>query len=427
MRTPRIGSPISFAGRPGSEDDKVCALSSFITLTPLWPPGPYRPGNGIDPPYLGDREEQIEAVRGFLRSPRHPRNVLITGLRGVGKTVLLNRIQGEAESAGWIVVDREFSESDAEPAAFANAVLTDVNRALRRLSLSARLKDKAGQMLEAAVDLIGALTVSYGEFRVSVDTKRRRGEPQRRLDDDLREALTHICELCLKSEYKGLVLRYDEFHVVRERHGAQTLSALLSATSAVQQHSLPLMLMLCGLPPVVDNLSRSKSYSERMFLTQELGNLRPPEDRAAFVDPSVRLGRRYTDEVVDAVMQDTGGYPFFIQVYGDALWTGSPGEVITIADFKRLRPRILVTLDAGFFRGRYVRASPHERRLRRNIAEVGESATSEQLHQASGLRNNEIQPTISSLIQKGLIYRPERARVSFTAPMFGAFLRRTPD
>jgi hypothetical protein len=269
--------------------------------------------------------------------------------------------------------------------------------------------------------------VSYGEFRVSVDTKRRRGEPLRRLDDDLRDALTHICELCVKSEYKGLVLRYDEFHVVRERPGVPTLSALLSATSAVQQHSLPLMLMLCGLPPVVDNLSRSKSYSERMFATQELGNLRPPEDKAAFVDPAVRLGRRFGDDVVEAVMADSGGYPFFIQVYGDALWTGTHGETITMADLRRLRPRILTTLDAGFFRARYVRASPQERLLMRNIASFGESATIEQLQQASHKRNNEIQPTVSALIQKGLVYRPERARIAFTAPMFGAFLNRTPN
>src|ERR1700682_1023741 len=164
-------------------------------MSSTWAPSPYRPGNGIDPPYLGDREDQIEAVRAFLKDPRHPRNVLITGLRGVGKTVLLNHLQGEAEEAGWLVVDREFSEPDVEPAAFANALLTDVNRALRRLSLSTRLKDKAAHLLQAAIDSVGALTVSYGEFKVSVDTKRRRGETPRRLDDDLREALTHICEL----------------------------------------------------------------------------------------------------------------------------------------------------------------------------------------------------------------------------------------
>src|SRR2546422_5568075 len=158
-------------------------------MASAWPLSPYRPGNGIDPPYLGDREEQIEAVRRFLRNPRHSRNVLITGLRGVGKTVLLNRMQAEAEALGWIVVDREFSEPDAEPHAFASALLTDVNRALRRLSLSARLKDKAGLTLQAAIDLVGALTVSYGEFKFSVETRRRRGETPRRLADDLPGAL----------------------------------------------------------------------------------------------------------------------------------------------------------------------------------------------------------------------------------------------
>ena len=396
-------------------------------MSAAWPPSPYRPGNGIDPPYLGDREEQIEAVRAFLKDPKNPRNVLITGLRGVGKTVLLNHLQGEAEEDGWLVIDREMSETDVEPLTFANALLTDVNRALRRLSLSARLKDRAGVLLQAAVDVVGALTVSYGEFRMTVDTKRRRAELQRRLDDDLKEAFTHICELCRKSEYKGLVLRYDEFHVIRERTGAPTLSALLSATSAVQQKGLPLMLMLCGLPPLVDNLSRSKSYSERMFSTMVLGNLRPPEDRAALVDPAVRLGRRFADDVVEPVMTDSGGYPFFIQVYGDALWTGTQGETISLADLRRLRPRILATLDAGFFRARYVRASPNERKLMHDIASHGESATIEQIQQASGRRNNELQPTISALIQKGLVYRPERARVAFTAPMFGAFILRTPD
>src|SRR2546428_7317063 len=119
------------------------------------------------------------------------------------------------------------------------------------------------------------------------------------------------------------------------------------------------MLMLCGMPAVVDNLSRSKSYSERMCATQELGNLRPPEDRAAFVDPAVRQGRRYADEVVDGVMEDSGGYPFFIQVYGDALWTGSQSETISMSDLRRLRPRILATPCARLFPGRSVPGSPH--------------------------------------------------------------------
>src|SRR5258708_15034882 len=145
-----------------------------------------------------------------MSDPRHPRNVLITGLLGVGTSVILNGMQGEAEAAGWIVVDRELSEPDSEQPAFANALLTDVNRPLRRLSLSARLREKAAQLLQAAIESVGALAVSYGEFKVSVDTNRRRHDPARRLDDDLREALMRICQLSQKSEHKGLGLRYHE-------------------------------------------------------------------------------------------------------------------------------------------------------------------------------------------------------------------------
>src|SRR5436305_13438035 len=111
-----------------------------------WQPSPYRPGNGIDPPYLGDREEQIEAVRAFLKDARNPRNVLITGLRGVGKTVLLNHLQGEAEGLGWLVIDREFSVPDAEPLAFANALLPDVNPALLRVRVATHSHDRAASL-----------------------------------------------------------------------------------------------------------------------------------------------------------------------------------------------------------------------------------------------------------------------------------------
>jgi hypothetical protein len=162
-----------------------------------------------------------------------------------------------------------------------------------------------------------------------------------------------------------------------------------------------------------------------MFVPERLGNLRPPEDHAALADPAARLGRRYDPEVVDAVAEDTGGYPYFIQLYGDALWAGSSGEAITMRDFRRLRPRILAALDTGFFESRYLRAGPVERRVLHAIADQGgESASSEQIQIRTGWTNSELQPRLAALLQKGLVYRPERARIAFTAPMFGAYLRR---
>lgn len=390
-----------------------------------WPPSPYRPGTGLEPPYLGDRQRHLDDFRRFLEDPRNPRNVLVTGLRGVGKTVLLNHYTTEAEGQRWAVVEREFSEADAEPAVFARTVLADLSALVRRLSLPARMGAAASEVAAAVQDFIGSLTIGYGEVRVSLGTRRAESVSQGRLDDDLREALIRVGGLCKGGHHRGFVLRYDEFQVVRERRGELTLSALLAAVAGAQQRGVPVMLVLGGLPPLAENLARSKSYSERMFVSERLGNLRPPEDQAALVDPAVRLGRRFEPEVVDAVTEDSGGYPFFIQLYGDALWAGSSGELITMRDLRRLRPRILTALDNGFFDSRYLRAGTVERRVLHAIADQGgESATTEQIQMRTGWTNSELQPRLAALLQKGLVYRPQRGRIAFTAPMFGAYLRR---
>ena len=389
-------------------------------------PSPYRPGTGLEPPYLGDREAQLERFRDFLEDPTNPRNLVVTGLRGVGKTVLLNHYSTIAESSGWLVVEREFNEPDGEPRTFARTLLDDLAGLTRRLSRSRRLGSAATALAESVMSFLGNLSVTYGEVSVGVQPRSLHTESSGRLDDDLREALIRIGALCERTEHHGFVVRYDEFHVIRERKGALTLSGLLAAVSGAQQRGVPVMLVLCGLSPLLENLARSKSYSERMFTIEQLGNLRPPEDRAALVDPATRAGRRIEEEAVEAVLEDTSGYPFFIQAYGDALWTGSRGEVITAADLRRLRPAILAGLDRGFFEARYLRASRHERTLLRQLAEHGESATAEQLQALSGLRNNQLQPLLSSLVAKGLVFRPSRGIVAFTAPLFGSFLRRRP-
>jgi hypothetical protein len=161
-----------------------------------------------------------------------------------------------------------------------------------------------------------------------------------------------------------------------------------------------------------------------MFYMEFLGNLEPPEDRAALVDPATRRGRRFDDEVVDAVMRDTLGYPYFIQFYGDALWKGSAGDVVRFEDFHRLRPAILKALDGSFFDARFVRASAQEQNLLRAIARHGESANLRVLQREVGRSNSQLQPLLASLTAKGLVYRPSRGVFAFTAPMFGAYVTR---
>src|SRR6266568_810559 len=319
------------------------------------PRSPYKPGNGLEPPYLGDRGAQLERFGAFLADPSTPHNVVVTGLRGVGKTVLLQRYSIEAREAGWLVADREFSEADAEPSMFAQRVLADLTRLTRDLSLSRRLKDAAGGAVDRVTDLLGNLTVSYEGLELGYSPGRRSSKtPKQMLDDDLRDALREVGRLCQKSDHTGFILQYDEFQVVKEERRELTLSALLAATAAVQREGIPVMLVLCGLPTILENLGRSKSYSERMFTVEHIGHLHPPEDRLAFTGPAEARGRRFTDQVVEAVLLDTQGYPFFIQLYGDALWKGTNAQpVIAEDDFRRLHPGIVDGLDRSFFESRY--------------------------------------------------------------------------
>ena len=182
-------------------------------------------------------------------------------------------------------------------------------------------------------------------------------------------------------------------------------------------------------PTILENLGRSKSYSERTFTVEHIGHLHPPEDRLAFTGPAEARGRRFTDQVVEAVLLDTQGYPFFIQLYGDALWKGTNAQpVIAEDDFRRLRPGIVDGLDRSFFESRYRRASAREQRvLRAMAAGGGEASTIEDLRQRLQMSNSELQPLLRFLVEKGLIYRPTRGHLAFTAPMFGAFLRRRRD
>jgi hypothetical protein len=236
--------------------------------------------------------------------------------------------------------------------------------------------------------------------------------------------MVEIGNECASQGAPGFILQYDEFHVVRERPRQFNLSALLAAVAAVQQRGTPIMLVLSGLPSLLENLVKAKSYSERMFTTQILTNLRPPEDAHALVEPALRRQRHFEPDVLDTILRDTAGYPYFIQRYGHTLWSGSSRRIIDVDDLQRMRPRVVDELDSDFFALRYEKASERERQILRAIAHVGESATIRDIQTQSRLPNHVAQPTIVSLVRKGLVYRPERGLVAFTTPLFGSFLRR---
>lgn len=390
---------------------------------------PFRPGMGLDPPYLADRQYQLQRFARFLGGfPEFPRNVRLTGLRGVGKTVLLQRYAALAEEAGWIVVRRELGENLSNESAFGLALLDDCRQALDRTSRRAAASRKASGAARSALELLGRLSVSLtGVGSISLRPPSSTPAPGPVLDDQLFAALEATCRTAVEAGRRGVVLCYDEAHLVRDSRNEHQypLSALLSAVARAQREGVSVMLIVCGLPPLTDNLALAKSYSERMFQAEVLDALTPPEDLFAFIRPLTECHRAFEPGLGELVRADTNGFPFHIQFFGALIWDSLPvEEPMTCTHFLSLRPAILDALDHAFFDARLARTSRAERQLLWAIAADGEVATASAVRIRMGGDKNLSNRLVGRLIAKGLIYRPERSRLAFSVPMFGEYLRR---
>jgi hypothetical protein len=383
---------------------------------------------GLEPPYLADRCDQLERFGRFLDGlPDFPRNVRLTGLRGVGKTVLLQRYAGTAMERGWVVVSREWSEHLRDERAFALALVADCRQAAEQTARTRRLKAAAASAIDRALDLLGSLSVSLAGITVALRSPSHQREPTPALEDQLFDAVVSACRGVTAAGGSGIVLCYDEAHVVRDSVATLQLplSTLLAVTARLQREGVPLMLVVCGLPTLTENLARAKSYSERMFQAEELDRLRSPEDVHAFTLPLQTAGRRHDPALAKAMAADSRGYPFFIQFFGALLWESSAWpSPLTESDYHHSRPAMLAALDRAFFDARLARTSAVERRLLQTIASCGETAPLKQVIGALRMSNGATQRLIYRLADKGLVYRPERGVVAFAVPLFGEYLRR---
>lgn len=391
---------------------------------------PFRPGMGLEPPYLADRQLQLERFARYLEGfPEFPRNVRVVGLRGVGKTVLLQRYANVAEEAGWVVIKRELGNDLNKQAAFGLTLISDCREALERVSRRAAISRRAGDAIRSALDLLGGLSVSVGGVGLGISLRSPGAsihhEPT--LDDQLFVALEATCRTAVGAGRQGVLLCYDEAHLLRDsRSGDQfPLSGLLAAVARAQRDQMSLMLVVCGLPTLTDNLALAKSYSERMFQAEVLGALTPPEDLNAFVRPLAESGRTFELELGNLVRADTKGFPFHVQFIGALLWDSlPPSKPITADHFMSVRPAILKALDRAFFDARLARASGLERSLLFAIAVHGESSTIRSAINRIGTSHAFASRVVSRLIHKGLVWKPERGRLAFTVPLFGEYLRR---
>src|ERR1700730_7299498 len=392
------------------------------------PQTPSRPGRGLEPPYLADRRDQLERFGRYLDGfPDFPRNLRLTGLRGVGKTVLLQRYAETAIERGWVVVSREWSEHLRDERAFALALVADCRQAAEQSARSRPLKAAAASAIDRALDLLGSLSVSLAGIPVAVRSRPHHRQPAPALEDQLFDAVASACRAVSATGGSGLVFCYDEAHVVHDSVPTLQLplSTLLAITARLQRAGVPVMLVVCGLPTLTENLARAKSYSERMFQAEELDRLRSPEDGLAFTLPLAAAGRGHDAALASTVAAASRGYPFFIQFFGALLWESSAWpSPLTESDYHHSQPAMLDALDRAFFDARLARTSAVERRMLQAIAAYGEAAPLKKVIGSLRMSNAYAQRLIFRLADKGLVYRSERGVVAFAVPLFGEYLRR---
>ncbi|GAA3819189.1 ATP-binding protein [Nocardioides panacisoli] len=389
---------------------------------------PYAPGAGQRPPELAGRDEQLAAfdvVLERVQRGRPERSLVLTGLRGVGKTVLLNALRSAAVRKGWGT-----GKLEARP-----------DQGLRR-PLSGALHQAVRELghpeAEQAEHVLGVVR-SFVEREAGADAKLRdRWSPgidaavvRGRADSgdieiDLVELLSDVGGLAADTG-KGVAIFLDEMQDL----GAADVSALCAACHELSQTGLPVIVVGAGLPHLPAVLSASKSYSERLFSYQRIDRLgREAADRA-LVAPAAEEGAAYDDEALAAMYAATGGYPYFIQAYGKSVWDLAPRSPITADDVAVAAPEAERELAVGFFGSRYDRATPGERDYLRAMADaavqlgedpVGAVATAD-VAAVLGKKPQSLSPARDALLKKGLIYSGERGRIAFTVPHFGRYLR----
>ncbi len=381
---------------------------------------PFAPGAGTPPPELAGRDELREVIRVAVERARRmapTKSILMVGLRGVGKTVLLDRMHDDTEGANIHTLRIEAPEERSLPALLA----PQLRQALLRLSRNERARDLARRALRGLAGFATALKVKYQDIEVGLDF-----EPEPGLADngDLEHDLAALIEVVGEAARDGgtaLVLFLDELQYVAE----DELAALITALHRAAQRRLPIMLVGAGLPQLRGRMGRAKSYAERLFDFPEVGPLADPEARIAIARPVEARDVRIDDNALQRIIQETHGYPYFLQEWGKHAWDAADASPITLQDVELASQSAVAALDESFFRVRFDRLTPVERKYLRAMAELGPGP-----HRSGDIARilkrevTSLGPTRSQLISKGMIWSPSHGDTAFTVPLFDEFMRR---
>lgn len=381
---------------------------------------PYAPGAGTLPPELAGRDEIIERASIALdrfRSGFSARSLLLVGLRGVGKTVLLTRLAQQAEAEGFITVPMEAPEKHSLPA----LLIPPLRTALLKLDRIAATGERVKKALRALGGFVTAMKVKYQDVEFGVDLGSEPGiADSGDLEHDLIDLFT-IIGRAAKEKNTAVVLFIDELQYVAEDHFASLITALHKCA----QNQLPVALIGAGLPQLVGQAGRAKSYAERLFEYPEIGPLTKSEAKKALVAPAEKQNVKYEEGALAEILLQTKAYPYFLQEWGKHSWSCAKASPITRQDAISATDLAISELDASFFRVRFDRLTPTEKKYLRAMAELGGGP--HRSGDIAHLLKKEVQtvaPIRATLIRKGMIYSPSHGDNSFTVPLFDGYMKR---
>lgn len=381
---------------------------------------PFSPGAGSPPPELVGRDPILEQARillGRIKAGRAEKSLLLTGLRGVGKTVLLNEIERLAKAEAYRTITIEAHEDKQ----LGPLIAPHLRTLLFELNRLAGAGNKARRALAVLRGFIGTLTVSVGDFSFGLDIDPEVGTADSGdLEIDLPNLFVAVAEAAAERNCAVAVL-IDEIQYFSQKE----LGALIMAMHKVQQRQLPLVLLGAGLPVLPGLAGESKSYAERLFSFPDIGALSEEDTAKALREPAQVAGVVFEPTALREVFRLTRGYPYFLQEWGYQAWNLAPASPITLAIVESATATVIPRLDMNFFRVRFDRLTPSEKNFLRAMAELGPGAQrTGDLADALGVKVTSLGPVRAKLIKKGMIYSPAHGDIAFTVPLFNEFMLR---
>lgn len=379
---------------------------------------PFSPGAGSRPPELAGRDDVIRDAKvavARVLAGRSAQSQILLGLRGTGKTVLLNEIDRLSEDVGYHVSFLEAPDN----ATFAEMIYPHLHQTIRKLSTIEAARGAANVALAALRNFASVFKIKIGELEVGVDPAPGRADSGE-LEFDLTEMFQLIGTTAQRAG-RGWALLIDEVQYLSERE----LAALIVAVHRINQRGLPVIVFAAGLPQIAKLSGDAKSYAERLFVYPKIGALEPSAAADAIRNPITKEGESIDGEALSVIVEMTSGYPFFIQEWGYHAWNAAPSSPITLEVVQRAAGLALDRLDQGFFKVRVDRLTNAEIEYVDAMASLGRGPyKTTDVAKALGKEPSALGPRRANIIRKGMIYSPSYGEIDFTVPLFDEFLRR---